>query len=302
MRVIRFSKGAAKSLAAITAAGIGLALQAAPSSSTTSPPDETIAFGEVYHLNRCVASMGSTDASLEVWTRGRWEYAARGPLVRDDDCAAANPNAPYTAPNLRWEPTAPGTYSLRLSDDPVKGTGSEAWALKVTSGDPSALTKIRYRVKGCENCLIQPHRVSARGSTYLDYPRVRVRNGRAVSLVPTRRTRGMAISINARRWNPPGAIPLVIVRYAGTTPGQKVSPSRARQSSQGTDCWAGTSRRTVTLKIRTERFRRQPTIDPRDRGRRIIVWTSPVLKDFHAYRNMEPLIDHGHSFNGAPSC
>lgn len=269
----------------------------------TSTPDETIAFGDVYHLNRCVASGGEGEAILQVEGDYGWLIVGKGPFVRDEDCAAANPKTPYTAPTVTWEPTGTGTFAIRLQYDyGVPDVTSEPWAVQVTPGDPSRLTRIRYRVKACNGCRIQPYRVSSGGKTCLEYPAETVRDGKAESVVPRRRTRGMAFAVNAHRLNPWNSIPLVITRYAGTSDGQRVGLGKALSAEKGTFCWAGTSKKSATIRIRAERFRYRPEPGFPDDGKSLFLWASPALKDFHAHRNMQPLTDHGRSFNGSPSC
>lgn len=299
MHAIRFLKA----LAAITAAGLVMTTLATPSASMTSPPDETVALGDVYHLNRCVAARGEDEAILQVESEYGWLIVGKGPFVRDEDCAAANPKTPYTAPTATWEPTTTGTFAMRLQYGyGVLDVTSEPWAVQVTPGNPSKLTTIRYRVKGCSGCKIQPYRVTSGGKTYLEYPAVTVRGGKAESVVPRRRTRGMAFAVNARRWNPWNSVPLVITRYAVTSDGQRVGLGKALSARKGSFCWAGTDKKSATLKIRAKRFRYQPEPGFPVDGKSIFLWASPALKDFHAYRNMQPLTDHGHSFNGSPSC
>lgn len=303
MRMTRSFTRAVGALTVMTAAGVAVGALPPTSNAMTSTPDETVAFGDVYHLNRCVASRGEDEAILQVEGEYGWLIVGKGPLVRDEDCAAANPKTPYTAPTATWEPTGTGTFAMRLQYGyGVPDVTSEPWAVQVTAGDPSKLTRIRYRVKDCNGCKIQPYRVSSGGKTYLEYPAVTVRNGKAESVVPRRRTRGMAFAVNARRWNPWNSIPLVITRYAGTSDGQRVGLGIARSAKKGTFCWAGTDNKSATLKIRAKRFRYQPDPGFPDDGKSIFLWASPALKDFHAYRNMKALTDHGHSFNGSPSC
>ena len=178
MHAIRFLKA----LAAITAAGLVMTTLATPSASMTSPPDETVALGDVYHLNRCVAARGEDEAILQVESEYGWLIVGKGPFVRDEDCAAANPKTPYTAPTATWEPTTTGTFAMRLQHGyGVLDVTSEPWAVQVTPGNPSKLTTIRYRVKGCSGCKIQPYRVSSGGKTYLEYLSVAMRKSPLVA-------------------------------------------------------------------------------------------------------------------------
>ena len=229
-----FVPRAAGALTAATAAGVAMVTVPSTSNAMTSTPDATVALGNVYHLNRCVAARGEREAILQVEGEYGWMIVGKGPFVRDEDCAAADPRTPYTAPTATWEPTATGTFAMRL----LYGYGdpevtSEPWAVRVTSGDPAELTRIRYRVTGCDFCEIAPYRVTPMGKTYLSYPTVRVRNGRAESLVPTRRTRGMAFSMNARKWNPWNSAPLVITRYQGAEAGTRIPVTEARAARTG---------------------------------------------------------------------
>lgn len=304
MHIFRVRRIATRTFAAIiTAAGLSVTVLVSPSPSLTSPPDESVAFGRVYHLNRCVASRGEDEAILQVEGNYGWLVVGKGPFVRDADCAVANPKTPYTAPTATWEPTSTGSFALRLLYGwDGEDIASEPWAVKVTRGDQSELTRIRYRVKGCERCQIRPFRVSPRAALHVEYPAATVENGKAESIVPRRRTKGMAFAVNARRWNPVGSVPLVVTRYEGISPGERVNLRRALRPRKGTFCWAGTNKRVTTVRIRAQHIRHQPNPDFPDSGRSIFLWASPALKSHNNHRNMQPLSTHGQYFNGSPSC
>ena len=73
---------ATRVLGALAAGGTLLAVQTSPSTSLTSTPDESVAFGDLYHLNRCVASRGGAEASLQVEGEYGWLIVGKGPFVR----------------------------------------------------------------------------------------------------------------------------------------------------------------------------------------------------------------------------
>ncbi|MFC6152542.1 hypothetical protein [Nocardioides yefusunii] len=117
----------------------------------------------------------------------------------------------------------------------------------------ASITTITITSTGCSGCRVVASwtpRLEGQPSFYSGD----VKGGRAVLRVPTGRTKGLAFTVVHPR--PQGKVyglPLVAVKYQGVATGTKVTPARAAKARRAKVCWAGTSARTVSLRMRTAR-------------------------------------------------
>jgi hypothetical protein len=77
-------------------------------------------------------------------------------------------------------------------------------------------------------------------------------SGTVVVAVPTKYTKSMAFDIQCRSWPNTGAVPIVVLQYEGTQPGD-VPPTNGRGQplgEQGSYCWAGTRAATSAITVR----------------------------------------------------
>jgi hypothetical protein len=137
----------------------------------------------------------------------------------------------------------------------VLGVG--AVASPALAGDQSSgTTTITMRVTGCDGCSITPTqglRLSKNNATTWVGTPVTVTDGRAVMVVPTRRTAGMSFTIDLPKPVQIGAKPVITTQYQGSAPGSVVSRDQARAATDASACWSGTSASATTLEVRVGR-------------------------------------------------
>ena len=115
-------------------------------------------------------------------------------------------------------------------------------------------TIVSLRVKTCRHCPVYLQQALTDG-TYWKSPVHHVRGGRATFTVATRRTHGMSFVLDPRWANVTDAVTNVVTRYAGMSPGQRISNAKAAHEKRGTACWAGTSSHRVSLVVRAVKFK-----------------------------------------------
>ncbi|HET7901143.1 MAG TPA: hypothetical protein VFL59_08125 [Candidatus Nanopelagicales bacterium] len=77
-------------------------------------------------------------------------------------------------------------------------------------------------------------------------------SGTVVVAVPTKYTKSLAFDIQCRSWPNTGAVPIVVLQYEGTQPGD-VPPTNGKGQplgEQGSYCWAGTREATSAITVR----------------------------------------------------
>lgn len=117
-----------------------------------------------------------------------------------------------------------------------------------------AHTAVTLRVSGCEGCRITAHSwLRLHMSVWSGIPRT-VHNGRVTVYPPTGRTRGLSLSITDPHAVSDGAEPGAVIRYAGVRAGTDVTPRKARRSTAGFYCWAGTTAPSATLRLTVDRY------------------------------------------------
>lgn len=125
-----------------------------------------------------------------------------------------------------------------------------------SGGDASGSTTVTMRVTGCDGCSITPTqglRLSTNNATTWVGTTVTVTDGRAVMVVPTRRTAGMSFTIDLPNPVQIGAMPVITTQYKGAVPGRVVSREQARAATDASACWSGTSSSTANLDVKVGR-------------------------------------------------
>lgn len=143
----------------------------------------------------------------------------------------------------------------------------------------SRTTTITMRVTGCDGCIITPTqglRLSKNDATTWIGTPVTVRGGRAVMVVPTRRTAGMSFTIDLAKPVQIGAMPVITTQYTGAAPGSVVTPAQARAATDASACWSGTSSSVVRLDVRVGRVVMDRFPGP-GRVRVPLAWVVPTL-------------------------
>jgi hypothetical protein len=137
----------------------------------------------------------------------------------------------------------------------VAGTNASA-----TSAPNTTLT---LKIANCEGCVIGLTSVMA--ADYEDLwssPEKKVKNGEVTFKVPTDRTAGLSIGVEAP-WE--GAVPahtIVALRYKGYGVGDKVSYSDIKTAKKASGCWAGTTETDATLKVVVKKVTVQGNMGP----------------------------------------
>ena len=115
-------------------------------------------------------------------------------------------------------------------------------------------TKLTLAIADCEGCevgLTQARwdRSAKWGVRTWDSKQKLVADGTVTFRVPTKRTRGMSMTVVAPWEGHTGYLATVVFRYGGKRPGTEVGFGEARAKTMGTACWAGTTAREVTLPV-----------------------------------------------------
>lgn len=130
-------------------------------------------------------------------------------------------------------------------------------ATPALAGDQaSGTTTITMQVTGCDGCSITPTqglRLSKNDATTWVGTPATVSGGRAVMVVPTRRTAGMSFTIDLPKPVQIGAMPVITTQYKGVAPGSVVTRAQARAATDASACWSGTSSSEATLDVRVSR-------------------------------------------------
>lgn len=131
-------------------------------------------------------------------------------------------------------------------------------------------TLLTLDVHHCDGCSITPVKAGDGSAPALWRGRTKkVRAGVVHWRVGVRRTVGMSFDIVD-----PNAVPLdsvtdIVVAYRGLAVGARVPAGVAARKKWANGCWAGTTRRSVTLRVRVEHFRGVSDLPPPITGYRI---------------------------------
>ncbi len=124
-------------------------------------------------------------------------------------------------------------------------------------GPADGTTRVVLRMPDCEGRTVQL--VSALATDDPDEPRLwasqerRVRDGRVAFPVPSSRTAGMQVLLDAPWEGHLGYRTTVVLRYAGEQAGEEMTADRARDKSRASSCFEGTSREKVVLPVEVHR-------------------------------------------------
>ena len=115
-------------------------------------------------------------------------------------------------------------------------------------------TTITFEVPGCDGCvvgLVQGRWVpdSKYGVRVWDGGQHEVSDGEVTVTVPSRRTKGMSMTVEAPWEGHTGYVTQTVFRYGGKQAGDEVGFKEARSKTRGAACWAGTRDTEVTIPI-----------------------------------------------------
>ncbi len=114
----------------------------------------------------------------------------------------------------------------------------------------AARTALTFTVDDCAGCDVQLHQ----GRDWSSPVRT-VEDGRVTFRVPSSRTWGLSVTVDAPWEGHTGYDTTVAFRYEGKRVGDPVTPAEARAADAASACWAGTRRRAVTVPLVVERVR-----------------------------------------------
>ena len=142
------------------------------------------------------------------------------------------------------------TVSLSLA---FTGT-STAQASTSRAGEQVKTTALTIAIRACEGCevtLISYNDANPEDGWASD-PHV-VQNGKAAFVVPTERTVGMSVMVRTPWEGHTGYATMMVFRYQGLVPGDRIGFNRARTMKKASGCWAGTNEKAVTLRFKVRR-------------------------------------------------
>ena len=158
----------------------------------------------------------------------------------------------------------------------------------VVAGSPASsapvakqTTKIVVKVKHCDGCRVRlaNHNFAAVVNV-VDFGEKKVRRGKVAFRVPRPYVEGFVFSVRDPRATGANYEEIAVVRYAGKKTGKKVSAKAARRAKRAYPCWAGSSKRKVTLHLTVDRFTGK-AIDGR-KATFLRAYFSPGLRPFGA--------------------
>jgi len=123
-----------------------------------------------------------------------------------------------------------------------------------------AKTTITFEVPDCEGCELSLTQArwddsATYGVRTWDGPEATVKDGKATVTVPSRRTWGMSVAVDAPWDGQLAAVTTVAFRYAGHDLGDEVTFADARDERKASACWEGTRRAEVTLPLAVRKVR-----------------------------------------------
>lgn len=120
-------------------------------------------------------------------------------------------------------------------------------------------TDLTLIIARCEGCVITLFSSDGYDAGYTSLPQAVV-DGSVTITLPSARTAGMSVRVDAPWAAAESYDAFVVWRYAGTAIGDRVSLTSARSKRRASGCWAGTVNEAVTLtiKVRHVSFRGLP--------------------------------------------
>jgi len=143
--------------------------------------------------------------------------------------------------------------------------------------DEGPSTTVTYAVPDCAGCLGRVYQWPA-GTSDPPYgsEEKAVVGGQVQFVVPTRRTRGLEVSVQALRDGKPVSIAMALTRYQDYAPGAEVTLDQAQTQTAGSPCWAGTNAAAVTMALAVHQVEVYTSAQGTHQG--TIAWLSPQVE------------------------
>ncbi len=138
-------------------------------------------------------------------------------------------------------------------------------------------TRVVVRIAHCEGCEVSLHQ--GLRERWWSSATHRVRDGRAVFLVPSGRTRGMSVAVTgtweASSPHPSGFQAMATLRYRGVAAGERVTFAQARTQRRGSACFPGTTADRLVLRLAARKVRVAGNGGP---ALTTLAWASPQTR------------------------
>ena len=135
----------------------------------------------------------------------------------------------------------------------VAGTAaSQAQQERATA--PAKNTALTIAIRSCEGCevtLISYSDANPQDGWASDAHVVQ--NGKAAFVVPTERTVGMSVTVHTPWEGHTGYATMMVFRYQGLAPGDRIGFNKARAMKKASGCWAGTTKKEFTLRFKVRK-------------------------------------------------
>ena len=133
----------------------------------------------------------------------------------------------------------------------VVGTSTaQAHAPRAAAAPMTALT---INIRSCEGCEVTLISYLDDGSQGWASDPHSVLNGSVAFVLPTSRTVGMSAMVRTPWEGQTGYVTMVVFRYQGLAPSQRIGFNRARIQKKASGCWAGTTEHKATLRFKVRR-------------------------------------------------
>jgi hypothetical protein len=129
--------------------------------------------------------------------------------------------------------------------------GTSARAQEKAQAKNTVLTVAIRSCEGCEVTLISYTDTHPEDGWSSD-PHV-IQNGKAVFVVPTDRTVGMSVMVHTPWEGQTGYATMMVFRYHGLIPGDRIGFNKARTMTKASGCWAGTTDKQYSLRFKVRR-------------------------------------------------
>jgi len=115
-------------------------------------------------------------------------------------------------------------------------------------------TVLTVKIRACEGCEVTlvSYLQEDPQSGWSSEPHT-IAGGQAAFVVPTAKTLGLTAMIRTPWEGQTGYVTMAVFRYQGLVPGDRIGFNRARTMTKASGCWAGTSARQATLRIKVRR-------------------------------------------------
>ena len=133
----------------------------------------------------------------------------------------------------------------------VATSTAQTGAPRAAAAAPTTVLTVNIRsCEGCEVTLVSY--LDGYDDGWSEGPHT-VHNGSAAFVVPTSRTAGLSAQVRTPWEGQTGYVTMVVFRYKGLRPGDRIGFNRARSMTRASGCWAGTTDKKATLRFKVRK-------------------------------------------------